>query len=142
MAVTITGNTFIGNSPKGAGGFGCTAYYPYGTLTATSNIFNGNSGLSSGGIYCTGGATLSGNIFTGNSATSGITPSVLAGRFLFWWGSIYQQHLHRQFCQRKWRRRLLLRHALTFSATRFIRTLQQPAAESMLQVKQSTYSTI
>ena len=75
--VTVSGNTFTGNSAKcgGAGNNYGGGVYCSGTATVTSNTFTGNSGSggnahsSGGGLYCGGSATIAGNTFTGNSAS-------------------------------------------------------------------------
>jgi parallel beta-helix repeat protein len=72
--VTLTGNTFTGNSASGGGGGG--AYYSgsSGTVTLTGNTFTGNSANSGGGAYCfssSGTVTLTGNSFNLNAAITG-----------------------------------------------------------------------
>ena len=66
--VTITNNTFSGNSANCCGG-GVCAFSDSGTVTITNNTFSGNSG---GGGVCayswSGTVTITNNTFSGNSA--------------------------------------------------------------------------
>ena len=74
--LTITGNTFNGNSSGNGGGAYCISFS--GTVTLTGNIFTSNSvatysgGALGGGAYCYGTTvTLTGNTFTANSSGNG-----------------------------------------------------------------------
>ncbi|MDL1955697.1 MAG: right-handed parallel beta-helix repeat-containing protein [Candidatus Desulfofervidus auxilii] len=78
--VTITNNTFSGNSAGVGGGVDATSWS--GTITITNNTFSGNSAENDGGgVYAdsySGTITITNNTFSGNSAADGGGVSVLS----------------------------------------------------------------
>lgn len=74
--VAVTNCLFNGNSNSNSDssydyGGGAYCYSEVGSITLSGNIFTGDSALQGGGVYCSaaGTITLSGNTFTGNSVS-------------------------------------------------------------------------
>ena len=100
--IALLGNLFVGNSCRGNGG----GAYIVGSATLSGNVFTGNSANSTGGIFLGGSGMFVGNTFTGNSANMDTITVTLSAGAVYCSGSatLTGNYFSGKFCQRRWLR--------------------------------------